>query len=54
MTAPVHDGQKDSFKYSGLGGSRMGPAALRHFGRRQAYLIADARAADPWWYPHLQ
>jgi acyl-CoA reductase-like NAD-dependent aldehyde dehydrogenase len=54
LTALVHDGEKNSFKDSGLGGSRMGPAALRRFGRRQAFLIASPDAPDPWWYPHLR
>jgi acyl-CoA reductase-like NAD-dependent aldehyde dehydrogenase len=50
LTALVHDGEKHSFRRSGLGGSRMGPAALRRFGRRQAYLVNDSGAPDPWWY----
>lgn len=50
LTAFVHDGEKNSFNLSGLGGSRMGPAALRRFGRRQAFLVADATQPDPWWY----
>jgi succinate-semialdehyde dehydrogenase/glutarate-semialdehyde dehydrogenase len=54
LTALVHDGEKNSFNSSGLGGSRMGPAALRRFGRRQAFLVASPDAPDPWWYPHLQ
>ena len=54
LTALVYDGEKNSFNLSGLGGSRMGPAALRRFGRRQAYLVADAGAPDPWWYPQLR
>lgn len=54
LTALVYDGEKNSFNFSGMGGSRMGPAALRRFGRRQAYLISDASAPDPWWYPHLR
>jgi acyl-CoA reductase-like NAD-dependent aldehyde dehydrogenase len=54
LTALVHDGEKQSFKLSGLGGSRMGPAALRRFGRRQAYLVSRATAPDPWWYPSLR
>lgn len=54
LTALVYDAEKNSFNLSGLGGSRMGPAALRRFGRRQAYLVADARAPDPWWYPQLR
>jgi len=54
LTALVYDGEKNSFRRSGMGGSRMGPAALRRFGRRQAYLISDAGRPDPWWYPHLR
>jgi acyl-CoA reductase-like NAD-dependent aldehyde dehydrogenase len=54
LTALIHDGEKNSFNFSGLGGSRMGPAALRRFGRRQAFIIADRPAPDPWWYPHLR
>lgn len=54
LTALVHDGEKQSFNLSGLGGSRMGPAALRRFGRRQAYLISRATTPDPWWYPSLR
>lgn len=50
LTALVHDGEKHSFGRSGLGGSRMGPAALRRFGRRQAYLVNDSDVPDPWWY----
>lgn len=53
LTALIHDAEKQSFKASGLGGSRMGPAALRRFGRRQAFLINAHDGADPWWYPHL-
>jgi succinate-semialdehyde dehydrogenase/glutarate-semialdehyde dehydrogenase len=51
LTAMVRDGEKHSFKASGLGGSRMGPAALRRFVRRQAFLVNDRADADPWWYP---
>ena len=32
-TALVHDGAKQSFKLSGLGGSRMGPGSLARFYR---------------------
>jgi aldehyde dehydrogenase (NAD+) len=50
LTAIVRDGEKHSFKASGLGGSRLGPASLRRFVRRQAFLINHGRGADPWWY----
>ncbi|HEX9776336.1 MAG TPA: aldehyde dehydrogenase family protein [Actinomycetota bacterium] len=54
LTALVYDGEKNAFGMSGLGGSRMGPAALRRFGRRQAFLVAESADPDPWWYPNLR
>jgi acyl-CoA reductase-like NAD-dependent aldehyde dehydrogenase len=54
LTALVYDAEKNSFNYSGLGGSRMGPAALRRFGRRQAFLVSAGEAPDPWWFPTLR
>lgn len=48
-TALVHDGAKQSFKLSGLGGSRMGPGSRARFYRQQALLINEAAAA-PWWF----
>ncbi|MFE3454168.1 aldehyde dehydrogenase family protein [Nonomuraea sp. NPDC059194] len=50
LTAFVHDGTKNSFKFSGLGGSRMGPASLFRFVRHQAQLINRSSAPDPWWH----
>ena len=49
LTALVHDAAKQSFKLSGLGGSRMGPASLSRFYRQQALLINEA-PASPWWF----
>lgn len=49
LTALVHDGAKQSFKFSGLGGSRMGPQSLQRFHRQQALLINEA-PASPWWF----
>jgi acyl-CoA reductase-like NAD-dependent aldehyde dehydrogenase len=50
LTAVVHEGEKNAFKFSGLGGSRMGPAALRRFMRRRAFLIKKTSENDPWWF----
>jgi acyl-CoA reductase-like NAD-dependent aldehyde dehydrogenase len=50
LTATVHDGEKNAFKMSGLGGSRMGPASLQRFMRRKAYLINQNPNASPWWF----
>ncbi|RMG55502.1 MAG: aldehyde dehydrogenase family protein [Acidobacteria bacterium] len=50
LTAIVHEGEKNAFKLSGLGGSRMGPAAIRRFVRRKSFLIKTNDQPDPWWY----
>lgn len=50
LTSLVHSGEKQSFKASGLGGSRMGPASIRRFLRPQA-LLANPGIDDPWWFP---
>lgn len=53
LTAIVHDAEKQAFGMSGIGASRMGPAALRRFTRRQALLVREPDGVDPWWYPEL-
>lgn len=50
LTALIHDGEKNAFNYSGMGGSRMGPAALKRFMRKKAYLIKTNSTPDPWWF----
>ncbi len=50
LTAIIHDGEKQAFKFSGLGGSRMGPAAINRFTRKQAMLINSSSGYDPWWF----
>jgi succinate-semialdehyde dehydrogenase / glutarate-semialdehyde dehydrogenase len=49
LTAMVHDAAKQSFKFSGLGGSRMGLASMARFYRQQALLINEANVS-PWWF----
>ncbi len=44
LTSLVHDAEKQSFKHSGLGGSRMGPAGLDRFFRKKAILIQEGPA----------
>ncbi len=46
LTALFHEAEKHSFKLSGLGGSRMGPAGFQRFLRRKA-LIANTGAPAP-------
>ena len=50
LTAMIHEGEKNSFKYSGLGGSRMGAAGLTRFLRKKAFLSKVNLVADPWWF----
>ncbi len=50
LTAIMHEGEKNAFKFSGMGGSRMGPAALKRFMRKKAYLIKTNSSSDPWWF----
>ena len=50
LTAMMHEGEKNSFKFSGLGGSRMGKAAFKRFMRKKAFLIKTNTDKDPWWF----
>jgi succinate-semialdehyde dehydrogenase / glutarate-semialdehyde dehydrogenase len=50
LTALIHEGEKNAFNYSGMGGSRMGAAALKRFMRKKAYLIKTKPIPDPWWF----
>jgi succinate-semialdehyde dehydrogenase / glutarate-semialdehyde dehydrogenase len=51
LTSIVHDGEKMSFKASGMGGSRMGPSSIKRFVRTQALLTKTSDTPDPWWFP---
>jgi succinate-semialdehyde dehydrogenase / glutarate-semialdehyde dehydrogenase len=50
LTALIYEGEKNSFKSSGLGGSRMGVAGLTRFLRKKAFLVKTNSAPDPWWF----
>jgi acyl-CoA reductase-like NAD-dependent aldehyde dehydrogenase len=51
LTAIVQDGEKQAFKLSGLGPSRMGDSSITRF-RRKRVLIENATLQnDPWWFP---
>jgi succinate-semialdehyde dehydrogenase / glutarate-semialdehyde dehydrogenase len=50
LTAIMHEGEKNSFKLSGIGGTRMGPSAIKRFMRQKAYLIKTNVQPDPWWF----
>jgi acyl-CoA reductase-like NAD-dependent aldehyde dehydrogenase len=45
LTYMTYEGEKNSFRYSGLGGSRMGAQGLRRFFRRKALIQQHGRAA---------
>ncbi|NDJ25991.1 aldehyde dehydrogenase family protein [Nostoc sp. B(2019)] len=50
LTAIMHEGEKNAFKFSGMGGSRMGAAAIKRFMRKKAILIKTNSTSDPWWF----
>jgi succinate-semialdehyde dehydrogenase / glutarate-semialdehyde dehydrogenase len=50
LTALIYEGEKNSFKYSGLGGSRMGAASLMRFLRKKAFLVKTNSVPNPWWF----
>lgn len=50
LTGMVQTAEKQSFKLSGMGGSRMGAASIRRFVRARALLI-NTGVASPWWFP---
>ncbi len=50
LTGMVQTAEKQSFKLSGIGGSRMGTASIRRFVRARALLINNG-TASPWWFP---
>jgi succinate-semialdehyde dehydrogenase / glutarate-semialdehyde dehydrogenase len=50
LTAVMHEGEKNSFKMSGIGGTRMGPSAIKRFMKQKVYLINSQQVHDPWWF----
>ena len=50
LTSVVHGAEKQAFKSSGLGGSRMGMASMKRFFRSRAFLINRASHPNPWWF----
>lgn len=46
LTGFVHEAEKHSFKLSGLGGSRMGPAGFVRFFRKKALILNAGQVAD--------
>jgi succinate-semialdehyde dehydrogenase / glutarate-semialdehyde dehydrogenase len=50
LTALIYEGEKHSFKFSGLGSSRMGASGLMRFLRKKAFLVKTNSSPDPWWF----
>lgn len=50
LTAIMHEGEKNSFKMSGIGGTRMGPAAIKRFMRQKVYINNTLSTNSPWWF----
>jgi succinate-semialdehyde dehydrogenase / glutarate-semialdehyde dehydrogenase len=50
LTAVMHEGEKNSFKLSGIGGTRMGASAIKRFMRQKAYLIKNQPIRSPWYF----
>lgn len=48
LTAIMHEGEKTSFKLSGIGGSRMGAVAMRRFLKQKVYIIKKGMEISPW------
>jgi len=49
LTAVMHEGEKNAFRLSGIGGTRMGPSALRRFMRQRVLIAKEDDARSPWW-----
>jgi succinate-semialdehyde dehydrogenase / glutarate-semialdehyde dehydrogenase len=50
LTSVVHDGEKQSFKLSGIGGTRMGANAFKRFVKQKVFLSKENADKDPWWF----
>jgi len=50
LTALINEGEKNSFKFSGLGTSRMGADGMKRFLRKKAILSKINSTPNPWWF----
>ncbi len=50
LTTVVYDGEKNAFKFSGMGSSRTGATGLTRFMRKKAFLIKTKSIPDAWWF----
>jgi succinate-semialdehyde dehydrogenase / glutarate-semialdehyde dehydrogenase len=54
LTSMIYDGEKTSFKSSGLGGSRMGASSIKRFLRTKALIHKQGDGDDPWWFDEVK
>ena len=50
LTAMLRDGEKQSFKKSGIGETRMGRSSMLRFLRKKALYFNHNEDSDPWWF----
>lgn len=50
LTAIIHEGEKNAFRQSGIGGTRMGNAAIKRFMRQKVLLMKMQAIPSPWWW----
>jgi acyl-CoA reductase-like NAD-dependent aldehyde dehydrogenase len=50
LTAVMHEGEKNAFRLSGIGGTRMGSSAMKRFMRQKVMIVRDPKVRSPWWY----
>ncbi|GGM45921.1 aldehyde dehydrogenase family protein [Dactylosporangium sucinum] len=50
LTGFFQVGEKNAFKLSGMGPSRMGPSSVRRFLRQRTLLFRDEARVQPWYY----
>ncbi|MDB9537165.1 aldehyde dehydrogenase family protein [Dolichospermum planctonicum CS-1226] len=54
LSSLINEGDRSAFKFSGLGGSRIGTMGLNRFLRKKAFLRKTNSNKDPWWFNDLE
>lgn len=54
LSSLINEGDRNAFKFSGLGGSRIGTMGLNRFLRKKAFLRKTNSNKDPWWFNDLE
>ncbi|MBD2136242.1 aldehyde dehydrogenase family protein [Anabaena sp. FACHB-1237] len=50
LSSIIYEGEKTPFNFSGMGGSRSGPAALKKFLRKKTFLMKTNSTRNSWWF----